>query len=82
MKRIGISIILCLLLSVSCSDLIVEPNKSNENVEDFNVAWQTINEVYPYFEFKNIDWDAIYPVYKTGSSPKCVPRRILEGKNE
>ena len=65
MKRIGISIILCLLLSVSCSDLIVEPNKSNENVEDFNVAWQTINEVYPYFEFKNIDWDAIYPVYKT-----------------
>jgi len=64
MRGIYIPVILYLLLSGSCSDFIVKPNESNENVEDFNVAWQIIDDVYPFFKFKNINWDSLYPVYQ------------------
>jgi len=54
----------CILFIFSCKDLIVTEPESNLNVEDFEAAWQRINDVYPYLEFKNINWDSIYTVYR------------------
>jgi len=48
----------------SCTDLIVTAPDSNKNMEDFEAAWNRINDVYPYLEFKNINWDSIYTVYR------------------
>jgi len=48
----------------SCKDLVVTEPNSNFNVEDFEAAWNRINNVYPYLEFKNINWDSIYTVYR------------------
>ena len=47
------------ILFFSCKDVIVTSPESNQNVEDFEAAWNKINEVYPYLEFKNINWDAV-----------------------
>ncbi|MCK4816083.1 hypothetical protein KA005_09945 [bacterium] len=48
----------------SCRDLIVTSPDSNQNVEDFEAAWNRVNDVYPYLEFKNINWDSIYVEYR------------------
>ena len=48
----------------SCKDLIVTEPESNLNVEDFKAAWKRIKDVYPYLEFKKINWDSIYNVYR------------------
>ena len=32
---------------------------------DFETTWSTVNEVYPYLEFKRINWDSLYGVYQT-----------------
>jgi len=55
--------VLCISFIFSCKDLIVTDPNSNLNVEDFEAAWNRINNVYPYLEFKNINWDSIYTVY-------------------
>jgi hypothetical protein len=52
------------ILFTGCGEMIVKPVNSNLNVEDFNSAWQRVNNVYPYLEFKKINWDSIYLVYK------------------
>jgi len=49
---------------VSCGDHIVTPPESNLNIQDFEAAWERVNSVYPYLEFKNIDWDSIYSLYR------------------
>jgi C-terminal processing protease CtpA/Prc len=48
----------------SCKGVIVTSPDSNQNVEDFEAAWNRINDVYPYLEFKNINWDSIHVVYR------------------
>jgi hypothetical protein len=55
---------LSLILLFSCKDIVVTEPDSNLNVEDFEAAWDRINDVYPYLEFKKINWDSIYTVYR------------------
>jgi len=57
-------IILVTIIS-GCEDIIVKPATSNQNIEDFEAAWYRVNEVYPYLEFKRIDWDSIYTIYRS-----------------
>jgi len=65
MKRVKQIIYFVLtILIFSCTDVIITPPDSNQNVEDFEAAWKRIRDVYPYLEFKNINWDSIYTVYR------------------
>lgn len=60
------SITLIILLSVlfaGCTDLILEPNESNNNVDDFEITWEAVNSIYPLLDYKEIDWDSIYNIY-------------------
>lgn len=52
------------LMLFSCQGVIVTSPSSNQNVEDFEAAWNHVNDVYPYLDFKNINWDSIYAVYR------------------
>lgn len=52
------------LLTVQCHSFVPEGPPSSQNIEDFEIAWDHINTHYPLFEFKNIDWDAIYIEYR------------------
>jgi len=56
--------VLFILAIVGCEDMIVKAPESNKNIEDFDFAWQKINEVYPLLEYKKIDWDSIYTVFR------------------
>jgi len=55
---------LLLAVLVGCSDMIVTGPEQNSNMPDFESAWHTVKSVYPYFEFKHINWDSIYAVYR------------------
>jgi carboxyl-terminal processing protease len=65
MKKIFLFVII-LFISIlsSCKDLIVTEPETNLNVQDFEAAWKRIKDVYPYLEFKKIDWDSIYTLYR------------------
>jgi len=58
-------IISAALILTSCEDIIVTPAVSNLNVEDFEAAWERVNSVYPYIEYKQINWDSFYTVYRS-----------------
>ena len=49
---------------VSCEPLLVKPADQDLHMEDFEATWQRIRDVYPFLEFKQIDWDSIYSVYR------------------
>ena len=56
--------IFVLAIFMNCSDLIVSPPGLNNNIKDFEAAWNAVNSVYPLLEYKKIDWDSIYAVYR------------------
>lgn len=65
MKKTILSVLIFLVLTqVTCTDLLVTAPETNLNVQDFEAAWKRINDVYPYLEFKKIDWDSIYAIYR------------------
>jgi len=41
----------------------IKPNAGN--LDCFDAAWKRVRDVYPFLEYKNIDWDSIYAVYKS-----------------
>ena len=57
-------LILVLTAFITCTDLIVNNPEANNNIKDFETAWNAVNSVYPLLEYKNIDWDSIYAVYR------------------
>ena len=61
-----LKLILCFMSGVlfpGCEDLFVKPAISNQNVEDFEAAWNRINDTYPFLEYKKIHWDSLHTVY-------------------
>lgn len=62
--RAIIIFVLLALFQTGCSDLLVQPPDTNQNLADFEYAWKVINDVYPLFEYKKINWDSIYTVYR------------------
>ncbi len=55
--------LLFLAVLAGCSDLIVTEPEEHYNVADFESAWQIVRSVYPYFQFKHINWDSVRTVY-------------------
>ncbi len=64
MKRLYIILFLLIVVFTGCSKLLVNEPDSNLNMEDFNSAWQIAEKYYPFFKFKNINWDSLYVKYK------------------
>lgn len=49
-----------LLLLPSCHKL---EGEYNEGFYNYNVLWQTLDQRYCYFTYKNINWDSLYDVH-------------------
>jgi hypothetical protein len=65
MSKIKLSILISLvIIFICCEDMIVNQAELNLNKEDFEAAWDRVNTVYPYLDYKQINWDSIYTVYK------------------
>ncbi len=47
-----------------CSDLLAPEPESSDNIADFEAAWRTVHDVYPFLQFKRINWDSIHVVYR------------------
>lgn len=65
--KIVLSIALVVLTFYGCRDMIIKPTEINNNVADFELAWNRVNDYYPFLDFKNINWDSLYTVYRERS---------------
>ncbi|MEZ5083987.1 MAG: S41 family peptidase [Bacteroidales bacterium] len=47
-----------------CEKILMEKEPSNDPETNFDYLWNTANEKYSFFEYKGIDWDAVYFEYR------------------
>lgn len=62
-KTVFILFVLLQLL-LSCEKAFIENDMANTHENNFELLWTTIDGKYSFFEYKNINWDSIYHVYK------------------
>ncbi|MDF9800547.1 hypothetical protein OKW21_005810 [Catalinimonas alkaloidigena] len=63
MKAFSLSILSTILLSffcMSCEEVLINEEYEANAVDVFNSFWTTVDENYTFFDFKGIDWDAVY----------------------
>ena len=65
MKKYMIYIaVLSLTLLASCEKYLLGPDPENTPVSNFEYLWQEADHKYSYFEYKSIDWDSVYSVFR------------------
>ena len=48
----------------SCEKLFIKPDKENTPINNFELLWKDFDENYSFFEYKKINWDSLYNVYR------------------
>ena len=56
-------IISCILFTTSCAQIFFGEAKRATPTEVFEEMWENVNENYPFFEYKGVDWDSVRVKY-------------------
>lgn len=59
-----ISLVLFPVLFLSCERMLIGPKTENTAINNFNILWNTLNQNYPLFTVKHVNWDSLYTVYR------------------
>src|SRR5215210_1904322 len=76
MKKILIRLSLCAILA-SCEKVIIPESAKSDAVTVFETLWQTIDKGYSFFEYKSIDWNAVYQTYRPRISNNMTDRELF-----
>lgn len=49
---------------LSCGEMLLGPNPKNTPEDNFKVLWNDFDKRYSYFNYKKINWDSLYSVYR------------------
>ena len=77
MKRIFPTLILSVTL-FSCEKVIMPKSGKADPVTVFETLWKTIDRGYSFFEYKNIDWNAEYQVYRPQVNNNMTERDLFD----
>lgn len=69
MKKLVYLITIIFLFS-SCEKAIMEKEPTDDPINNFDYLWNTANEKYSFFEYKEIDWNGVYNEYRPQIYPE------------
>jgi hypothetical protein len=79
MKKIQLlSIITSVFLCASCSRILVKPNKDASPKACFNQVWQTMNDKFVLFDYKNVNWDSVKTVFEPQVSDNMTDKQLFD----
>lgn len=76
-KTISFLLALAFIFS-SCEDPFFEDDPTNNPVTNFEILWNRMNDRYSFFEYKNVDWDSVYQVYRPQVSNEMTAQELFD----
>ena len=76
--RLPILFLFFLTILTACEKLLIEKDENNTNENNFELLWTTLDRNYSFFEFKKIDWDSIYSVYRPEINNNLSDRELFD----
>ncbi len=62
----------------SCGKSIIGGDLDLSPEHNFEIFWREFNDFYALFEIKNVDWDALYRVYRPTVTAQTTPQELFE----
>jgi hypothetical protein len=62
-RKLPFLLLLAIFFS-SCEKVLLEKEMDDDPVTTFENMWQTVDQKYSFFEYKNIDWNSVYSEYR------------------
>ena len=62
MKKLAIFFLI--VVFSSCEEVFIEADPKNDPLVNFDFLWSELDQKYSFFDFKKIDWDSVYNVYR------------------
>lgn len=53
----------CCFANTACEQILLKPDPPNDPKANFDLLWNTFDERYSFFAYKNIDWGSVYNTY-------------------
>lgn len=66
------------LLLASCDKVLFEKDPAADPVSNFEACWKELDEGYAFFEYKQIDWDSVYDVFRPQVNEDMSPIELFE----
>ncbi len=70
--------IITLITHSSCSNLILQEDEPNSNVNNFELLWNDFDQHYSLFEVRNINWSELYNRYQPKVNEKLTSYELWE----
>ena len=76
--RLRIIGILGIPLLLSCGNTLIGSDPADTPRSNFQILWENFDRYYALFEFKNIDWNALYAVYSPQVTERMDDRALFD----
>ena len=66
------------LVLLSCEDPFFEDDPVNDPISNFDILWRRMDERYSFFDYKKVDWDSVYHVYRPQVSNDMSAQELFD----
>lgn len=77
-RKIAYCCFLLAFLFSSCEKAFIKSGESKDPVENFDALFQSLNEHYTYFEYKNLDPQMLYTKYRSKITSSTTDKQLFE----
>jgi hypothetical protein len=70
--------ILPIIFLLSCEKALMPANKAEDPITVFDELWKTVDEGYSFFDYKGVDWDSVYKVYRPQVRADMTERELYD----
>jgi len=72
------ALMILMAVNYSCEEAFINKDPVNTPVNNFEITWNTLNEKYAYFTYKNINWDSVYMAYRPKINDQMNDRELFK----
>lgn len=76
-KAPAVLLILIMTVLISCEKLFIEKDQENTPENNFELLWNTLDRKYSFFEYKRVNWDSIYNIYRPEINNNLSDRQLF-----
>ncbi|MEM7107865.1 MAG: S41 family peptidase [Bacteroidota bacterium] len=77
-KYSNILLLLLTVMIIACEEPFFSRDPKNDSVTNFDILWKRMDERYSFFEYKGIDWDSVYQVYRPQVSEDLSTQELYD----
>ena len=78
MKNSILIIFVSCVFLMSCEEPFFDEDPVNDPESNFEILWKRMDERYVFFDYKGVDWDSVYNIYRPRVTSRTGPQELFD----